>query len=126
MDWNLTSVLLLWGAMGAVAGTVMAAHAYVFHCTHMAQMLSEPQIMTRIRNEETQQVEVVDDYREAYHLCSDALGRPRCLLCALRLAKVTADSHMRQSVWCYDAACNSSFGDICLRWAWVLQVLAPA
>ena len=32
-----------------LTGTVMAAHAYIFHCTHMAQMLSEPQIMTRMR-----------------------------------------------------------------------------
>jgi hypothetical protein len=52
--------------------TLMGVHTYVYHCTRMSEMLSEPQIMTRMRNSEGA-IEVVDDYRDVYW-CHHMIG----------------------------------------------------
>lgn len=57
---------MVWGgAVLALLCTVLGVHAYVYHCTRMSEMLSEPQIMTRMRNEEGG-IDIVDDYRDVY------------------------------------------------------------
>lgn len=56
-----------WGAaVLMLVLTCLCGQAYLWHCRRMAEGLSEPQIMTRIRDPDTQEIVIVDDYREAY------------------------------------------------------------
>lgn len=56
-----------WGfAVLMLVLTCISGQAYLWHCRRMAEGLSEPQIMTRIRDPDTNEIVIVDDYREAY------------------------------------------------------------
>ena len=56
-----------WGfAVLMLVLTCLCGQAFLWHCRRMAEALSEPQIMTRIRDPDSQEIVIVDDYREAY------------------------------------------------------------
>ena len=105
--------------------TLMGVHTYVYHCTRMSEMLSEPQIMTRMRNSEGA-IEVVDDYRDVYW-CHHMIGSqwvqtPRhgdpisaSLSCSPAthgsVAPLVAPSHLaRARVWVFCAGVRPVFG----------------
>jgi dolichyl-diphosphooligosaccharide--protein glycosyltransferase len=56
-----------WGvAVVALVLVCLCGQAFLWHCRRMAEALSEPQIMSRMREPDTEEIVIVDDYREAY------------------------------------------------------------
>ena len=76
-----------WGfAVLMLVLTCLCGQAYLWHCRRMAEGLSEPQIMTRIRDPDTNEIVIVDDYREAYgflreHTPEDSRVLAWCVAC---------------------------------------------
>ena len=58
MQWGLAVLLLVL--------TCLCGLAFLWHCRRMAEALSEPQIMTRMREPDTKEIVIVNDYIEAY------------------------------------------------------------